>query len=106
MASCDELNLDGRYKIKRVLSQTPEECFYEGGMSGLKKGSDTKTGQHVSAPSALPAITIRMPEYIDYSYQISENMYQCLLGKIPPDKQMRLLFDESYFGKPGKFTKI
>ena len=30
MASCDELNLDGRYKIKRVLSQTLEECFYEG----------------------------------------------------------------------------
>lgn len=30
MAFCDELNLDGRYKIKRVLSQTPEECFYEG----------------------------------------------------------------------------
>ena len=53
----------------------------------------------------MPAITLWMPEYIDYSYQISENMYQCLLGKIPPDKQMRLLFDESYFGKPGKFTK-
>ena len=55
MASCDELNLDGRYKIKRVLSQTPEECFYEGWHVRIEKGSDTKTGQHVSAPSALPA---------------------------------------------------
>lgn len=42
----------------------------------------------------FPEITVYMPGYLDYSYQISERMYQCLSGKKPPDKQIRLLFDE------------
>ena len=191
MTSCDELNLDGRYKIKRILSQTPEECFYEGwhvriGKKVLIQKLEKKSGiaaealfrarelgdfaelpgifhvcdQFETEESAyivfdfptgtrleeylltskrisekklvrmfqtlliclqkmqdaglkdlpvnmkniylqgngecilLPVITVWMPEYIDYSYQISESMYQCLSGKIPPDKQIRLLFDE------------
>lgn len=191
MTSCDEFNLDGRYEIKRILSQRAEECFYEGWHVRVEKKVliqklEKKSGMAAEALSRarelgdfaelsgifhvcdqfeteesayvvfdfptgtkleeylmtsrripekklpgmyrtlliclqkmqeaglrdlpvngknlyvqengecilLPSITVQMPEYIDYSYQVSETMYQCLSGKVPPEKQIRLLFDE------------
>lgn len=191
MTSCDELNLDGRYEIKKILRQTPEESFFEGwhiriekkvliqklekkeGMTSQALSRARELGDFSDLPGIFhvcdqfeteesayvvfdypsgtnleeylrtsgripekqlavlfhtllsclqkiqetglkdlpvnmknlylqesgecilfPEITVQMPEYIDYSYQISERMYQCLSGKIPPDKQIRLFFDE------------
>lgn len=191
MIFCDERNLDGRYEIRKVLSQTEQESFFEGwhirvekkvliqkletkdetaaeALSRARELGDfsdlpgifhvcdqfeteesayivfdyptgTKLEEYLQTSGRIPekklsemfctlldslqkmqgaglgdlpvdmknlylqengecilfpVITARTPEYTDYSYQISERLYQCLSGKTPPDKQIRLFFDE------------
>mgnify|MGYP000002040735 FL=1 len=93
------LRISGRISEKQLVGmfQTLLNCLQkiqEAGLKNLPVSMKNLYLQENGECILLPVITAQMPEYIDYSYQISERMYQCLSGKMPPDKQFRLFFDE------------
>ena len=93
------LRISGRISEKQLVGmfQTLMNCLQkiqEAGLKNLPVSMKNLYLQENGECILLPVITAQMPEYIDYSYQISERMYQCLSGKMPPDRQFRLFFDE------------
>ena len=70
------------------------EKLEEAGMKDLPVEADTLYLQEDGSLYLFPETDRVIPGYTDYAYQICELMYQGLTGQKPPDKAIRLLFDE------------
>ncbi len=70
------------------------EKLEEAGIKDIPVKADTLYLQEDGSLYLFPETDRVIPGYTDYAYQICELMYQGLTGQKPPDKAIRLLFDE------------
>ena len=70
------------------------EKLEEAGMKDIPVEAGTLYLQKDGSLYLFPETDRVIPGYTDYAYQICELMYQGLTGQKPPDKAIRLLFDE------------
>lgn len=70
------------------------EKLEDAGLTDIPVEAETLYLQEDGSLYLFPETDKVIPRYTDYTYQVCELMYQALTGKKPPDKAIRLLFDE------------